>query len=120
MKKIIILIAILCGIGFCDCAITKDPSSVEFKCKPSIYELETVKQVNFYVFMVDDDIYSITETTIYKDNSKIIIRYTSVNSGVSKTTTFVDAYGIREVIESLLVNVNLRFLYLDFKKEYNL
>jgi hypothetical protein len=135
MKKIIILIAILCSIGFCKCAVTKTGLSVDFSCKPSEYETKDVKHIDFVVYNYGSDkISHIIEETRYKDNSKIRQVYhkninyntlekiisTASSDAIIEETSYIDKYGIVIKTEQRAIHENLIFLYSNFKKEYNL
>lgn len=134
MKKIIILIAILCSFGFSKCAITKSAIDVNFSCKPSKYEAKDVKQIGFVVHIFVDKISSIYKETIYKDDHKIVNFYrenydidahdkiipTVPEHAIIRYTEYKDKYGITIETDREVIDEDLLFLYSEFKKEYNL
>lgn len=135
MKKIIILITILCSFGFCKCTITNSGITVEFSCKPSKYETKDVKHIDFVVYNYDSNkITQIIELTTYKDNSKISKVYhknidyntfekiisTASSDAIIENTSYIDKYGINTETKQRVIDENLMFLYSNFKKEYNL
>lgn len=134
MKKIIILIAILCSFGFSKCAVTKTNIAVEFSCKPSVYETKDVKHIDFSVYSYTADISHIIEETTYKDHSKIRQVYhknvnyntlekiisTASRDAIIEETSYIDKYGITIETKQRVINENLIFLYANFKKEYDL
>ena len=134
MKKIIILIAIMCCFGWCKCKITQHEIGLTFKCTPFSFETG-VKYTEWTFHRGFDNIvnYIVKETFFnngYKTvmvfhknfdyNSKERIIKAESENAIVQSIHRRDQFNTEISFEQEVITKDLTSIYLSFKELYNI